>query len=244
MSQSLARFGHNVGAAMKIVLLGVGASVAYGILQDQVTAHVCVEYFTIGHVDFLNLGNPTWIAFEWGFVATWWAGLLLGLPVALLARAGTRRPRLSARDLLRPTLLVLCGVGVVALVAGVTGYFVAKAGGVYLTEPLASAVPRARQVAFLADLWAHDAAYLAGALGAVVLCVWTWRRRSALRRYRRNESPLELASAATAQGATIDRQPAPHRWERVTLRVLLVIGAVSVVLGFLFILVISTLSGL
>src|SRR5438105_3328307 len=33
----------------KILLLSVATAVAYGIVQDQVTARVCVEYFTIGH---------------------------------------------------------------------------------------------------------------------------------------------------------------------------------------------------
>jgi hypothetical protein len=35
--------------SVKIIALCVGAAIAYGVLQDQVTARVCVEYFTIGH---------------------------------------------------------------------------------------------------------------------------------------------------------------------------------------------------
>jgi len=35
--------------AIAIVALCIGSAVAYGILHDQVTARVCVEYFTIGH---------------------------------------------------------------------------------------------------------------------------------------------------------------------------------------------------
>jgi hypothetical protein len=33
-----------------IVLLCVLAAVVYGVLHDQVTARICVEYFTIGHL--------------------------------------------------------------------------------------------------------------------------------------------------------------------------------------------------
>lgn len=235
-----------IGAAIQIVLLGVGAAVTYGILQDQVTAHVCVEYFTIGHIDFFNLGNPTLIAFEWGLIATWWAGLLLGVPIAFIARVGTRRPRLSARDLLRPTLLLQGCVGLVALVAGVTGYGAAKAGAVYLTQPLASAVPHAKQVAFLADLWAHDAAYATGALGGVALGLWTWRRRGAVQRTQRGRGYQENALVSPAGHAPIHAESvrARRRWEIATLRVLLIIGALSVGLGVVFILVISALSGL
>jgi hypothetical protein len=32
-----------------IVLISVGMAVAYGIVHDQITARVCVEYFTIEH---------------------------------------------------------------------------------------------------------------------------------------------------------------------------------------------------
>jgi len=241
-----ARLRRNVCAALQIVLLGVGAAVTYGVLQDQVTAHVCVEYFTIGHTDFFNLGDPTLIAFEWGLIATWWAGLLLGALVACIARVGTRRPRLSARDLLRPTLVVQGCVGLVALVAGVTGYIVAKAGGVSLTQPLASAVPQARQVAFLADLWAHDAAYAAGALGGVALGLWTWRRRGVLQRAQQDRKQQEDALVSPTGRAPGHAEPVHvgRRWETIAFRVLLIVGSFSLVLGVLFILAISALSGL
>jgi len=245
---TFARLRRNVGAAIQIVLLGVGAAVTYGVLQDQVTAHFCVEYFTIGHTDFFNLGDPTLIAFEWGLIATWWAGLALGVLVACIARVGTRRPRLSAHDLLRPTLVVQGCVGLVALIAGVTGYIVAKAGGVSLTQPLASAVPQARQVAFLADLWAHDAAYAAGALGGVALGLWTWRRRGVLQRAQpdrlQQEDALVLASPTGRAPDRAEPGRVPQRWETVAFRGLLMIGSLSLVLGVLFILAISALSGL
>lgn len=225
-----ARLRRNVGAAVQIVLLGVGASVTYGILQDQVTAHVCVEYFTIGHLDFLSLGDPTLIAFEWGLIATWWAGLLLGVPVALVARLGPRPP-LAARDLLRPTLLILGGVGGVALVAGVAGYLAARAGAVSLTEPLASAVPQAKHVAFLTDLWAHDVAYAAGVLGGMALCVWTWRTRGALQQAQRGLPSQEAAFVSTTGSAPIRTEHMPRQWEVITLRVLLLVGGLSLGLG-------------
>lgn len=34
---------------LKIILLCLVSAVGYGILHDQVTARICVEYFTIGH---------------------------------------------------------------------------------------------------------------------------------------------------------------------------------------------------
>ena len=235
------RFFAGLGAAVQIVLLGVGASVAYGILQDQVTAHLYVEYFTIGHVDYLNLGDPTLIAFEWGLIATWWAGLLLGLRVAVGARVGTR-PRLGARDLLRPTLLAMAGVGVVAALAGLVGYLAARSGWVYLVEPLSSAVPRAKHVAFLTDLWAHDAAYLAGVLAAIALCIWTWRRRGTLR-IRLGTQAAHAAATSESDGIAVAAAARPQ-WKVVVLRILLVLGGVSLCLGAMFIVVLSALWGI
>lgn len=35
---------------VRIVAFSIAWAVLYGIVQDEITAHVCVEYFTVGHV--------------------------------------------------------------------------------------------------------------------------------------------------------------------------------------------------
>src|SRR5262245_58028888 len=89
-----------------IVLLGVFAAVLYGILHDQVTARVCVEYFTIGHPPYFNTDSPTLLALGWGFLATWWVGLPLGILLAVAAREG-KRPKRDVQTLFRPVLILL-----------------------------------------------------------------------------------------------------------------------------------------
>src|SRR6266545_7806607 len=101
-------------ASMRIVLLCVLAAVVYGITQDQVTARVCVEYFTIGHLPLFETSSPTLLALGWGTVATWWVGLPLGLALSVAARAGSE-PRRSARDLIRPIARLLGVVGACAI---------------------------------------------------------------------------------------------------------------------------------
>ena len=54
---------------LKIIGLGVVGAVAYGIAHDNVTARVCVEYFTIGHVPIFGTENPTLLALGWGVLA-------------------------------------------------------------------------------------------------------------------------------------------------------------------------------
>jgi hypothetical protein len=168
--------------SLKIILLCVVAAIIYGVLHDQVTARVCVEYFTIGHPLVFRTHSPTLLALGWGVIATWWVGVILGIPAALVSQVGSW-PRYTAAALVRPIgglMLVMAGA---SLLAGVAGYMVAKAGGVWLVEPLASRVPATNHNAFLADLWAHLGAYGVGLLGGIALCGWVLiqRRRMAIR---------------------------------------------------------------
>lgn len=172
---------------IKIIIMGVVAACVYGIVQDQVTARVCVEYFTIGHPPVFNTDSPTLLAFGWGVIATWWVGLPLGLLMGLASRIGSW-PRLTWRDLLRPVAIVLCAMGVISLAAGVAGYFAAKADWVCLGDPLCFRIPAGRHALFLADLWAHLAAYGSGFLGGLALCIWGIVARGRRAVARRNEA--------------------------------------------------------
>src|SRR5881392_3435542 len=100
-----------------IVALCVVAAITYGILHDQVTARVCVEYFTIGHSPIFGTDDPTLLGLAWGFWATWWVGVMLGIPLAAVARIG-KRPKLSAPDLMRPLALLMAVSAASALIAG------------------------------------------------------------------------------------------------------------------------------
>lgn len=163
-------------AALRIIGMGLGAAVLYGILHDQVTARVCVEYFTVGHPRVMESDSPTLLALYWGVVATWWVGLPAGILLAIAARAG-REPRRGARELLRPLMIQLAAMAVLALAAGVAGYACYKGGLVRLVPPLADRLPRERHGVYIADLWAHLASYASGALGTLILCLHTlWRR--------------------------------------------------------------------
>jgi len=162
--------------AIGIVLLSVLAAIVYGIVHDQVTARICVEYFTIGHPPVFHTDSPTLLGLGWGVIATWWVGLFLGVPLAIAARAG-RRPKRSVEQLVRPIGVLLACMAVTALLAGLTGHVLARRGAIVLTGPLNQLVPREKHVAFLTDLWAHSASYLAGFIGGIVLIVITWRSR-------------------------------------------------------------------
>ncbi len=159
-----------------IIALCIGAAVTYGVVHDQVTARVCVEYFTVGHPPIFPTESPTLLGIGWGIIATWWVGLLLGIPLALIARAG-HRPKRDVWSLVRPITILLGVMGGCALLAGLAGLVLGQSGAVYLVEPLASRIPRDRHARFLADLWAHSASYLVGFVGGIVVLVRVWRSR-------------------------------------------------------------------
>jgi hypothetical protein len=164
--------------ALIIILMCIFAAIAYGIIHDQVTARVCVEYFTIGHPPIFGTEDLTLLGIGWGVVATWWVGLLLGIPLAIVARAGSR-PKRSVGSLVRPLVWLMAIMAVCALGAGALGWFLAHYGIVFLVGPIAQALPYQRHVPFIADLWAHSASYLAGFTGGIVVLVIVWRGRDA-----------------------------------------------------------------
>jgi hypothetical protein len=162
--------------SLGIVLMCVAAAVLYGIAHDQITARVCVEYFTVGHPPVFSTADPTLLGLGWGILATWWVGLLLGIPLAVIARAGSR-PKRSVSSLVRPVAGLLVVMAVCAAAAGVLGWVLACRGAVLLVGRLARELPADRHVPFIADLWAHSASYLVGFVGGIVVLVLVWRSR-------------------------------------------------------------------
>lgn len=164
------------------MLLSIAAAVSYGVLHDQITARVCVEYFTIGHPRIVSSESPTILACVWGVVATWWMGVLVGIPLALSARVGPP-VRLNARDLVKPIAILLLTMGILALASGIIGYGVGKSGRVHLPGELSERVPANQHAVFIADWFAHLASYAAGGFGGLGLCGWAilHRRRTQAR---------------------------------------------------------------
>ncbi|MHC4879081.1 MAG: hypothetical protein ACYTGL_21725 [Planctomycetota bacterium] len=164
---------------LAIVLQCVAACVVYGVIHDQFTVRICLEYFTIGHPPVFPTQNPTLLALGWGVIASWWVGVLVGIPLASAARFG-RRPKREPRTLVRPLIYLMTASFVFAACAGLVGWIAASNGLVHLTGPMARTVPPDRHIRFLVDLWIHNASYLAGAVGGFTLIIATlFRRQSA-----------------------------------------------------------------
>ena len=89
----------------KIVLLCMASAIIYGIGHDQVTARVCVEYFTIGHAPLFPTASPTLLALLWDL------GNVVGRPdPRRLGRVGLQGRIVAearAADLTRPIACLL-----------------------------------------------------------------------------------------------------------------------------------------
>ncbi|MBN2294260.1 MAG: hypothetical protein JXM70_17665 [Pirellulales bacterium] len=191
--------------SLKIILLCIVSAVIYGICHDQVTARVCVEYFTVGHAHIFNTTSPTLLAFGWGTLATWWVGLILGILAAVVCRIGSW-PKFQASHLIRPIACLLIVTAVTSLLAGITGYKLAQSSGFVLPEPLGPRVPEDRHALFFADSLAHLAAYVVGALGGLILCVRVLIQRRRVARADesgRVDLPVVVLSRWTARTISI-----------------------------------------
>jgi hypothetical protein len=162
---------------LAIIGLSILAAVVYGVVHDQVTARVCVEYFTIGHPPIFGTDDPTLLGLGWGVIATWWVGAFLGVPLAAFCRWGGE-PRFDAGMLVRPLATMMAVCAIFALAAGLLGWALAANGAIVLIGSMARMVPPEKHVAFLAVGATHLASYAGGGIGGIVLMalVWRWRR--------------------------------------------------------------------
>lgn len=155
-------------AFLAIVILAECAAIGYGVLHDQVTIRICLEYFTEAHPKVLENPSPTVLAATWGVLATWWVGLPLGILLAIAARAGSA-PKRDVASLMRPLggllLVMACAAGVAA--AG--GYLAHALDWHPLSGDWAETLPEERHARFQSAWWAHLTSYGIAAIGGLWL---------------------------------------------------------------------------
>ncbi len=189
-----AKVVEEVKACSEIFVGSVLAACLYGIVNDQVSARVCPEYFTQGFhrrnvEDFpegwlkdtlLTTDSPTKLGLIWGVLGTWWMGAGLSVPIMASARIGSY-PKLRMKDLVKPTGIALGAMGLYSLYEGIRGYRLAASGQIYMDRYLgtddylgiADGTPDESLNAFIANDYAHNAAYGGGVLAALGLSCWT-----------------------------------------------------------------------
>ena len=158
-------------------VLGAGLLTGYGMAQDQISARLCPEYFTVLHNPIPGLTDPTLLGLAWGFLGAAGGGVAMGYAVGLTATVG-RNPQLTVRELLRPMLALVAAVAGVTTITGLSAYRHADMFAIRLDPVLDSRVPTTRHHELFAVASYHLAAYLSAVIGSVILCAWVVRERS------------------------------------------------------------------
>jgi hypothetical protein len=160
----------------KVIVLSVVAACGYGIIHDQITVRVCIEYFTVAHSPLFHTAAPTLLAVCWGVAASAGVGLALGAMLALVSQSDGQAPYPLSR--LGKSILVLLGaMALSAFAAACIGYQLPEHGLVSIPAAFAEAIPEARHSRFMAVWFAHGASYLVGLGGGALLCFRIWRER-------------------------------------------------------------------
>jgi len=112
------------------LLAAVGVALAYGLINDQITATISWEYFFYNKEGYKALGVETppdmaalrIEAVKVGLKATWTVGLLFGVAVLIANNPRKDRPQLAYRRLYRLLWVPLAGAIVLAALLGLAGW--------------------------------------------------------------------------------------------------------------------------
>ncbi len=190
------KHAHEAAEVGKIAVASVAAACLYGIINDQITARICPEYFTKGFhramVQRMSEGwlkstlsttkSPTILGLVWGTIATWWMGAALSVPITLAARVPFgKTPKLTMKDLIKPTAYAFGCMGITALAAGIIGYNKACTDPNFrnLFRHAANGVSEEALPSFIADACAHRSGYASGIVAGLALCGWIVHERYA-----------------------------------------------------------------
>jgi hypothetical protein len=161
---------------LRIVAVCIVTLVAYGIAQDQFTARMSPEYFTIAHPPIEGLTDPTLLGITWGFLGSWWGGFFLGLALAATSTLGSNPP-LPLRDLRWPLAALVLFIAFVSATCGLCAELNGRAFDIAIEENLRSqlADPHPRTIFVVGCI--HMGAYLSAISGSIVVCLWAaWLR--------------------------------------------------------------------
>jgi hypothetical protein len=184
---------------LQIVLLSVLAACSYGVIHDQITARLCIEYFTVAHPPLFHTGSTTLLALCWGVAATAGIGAALGVVLALVSQSDGPTPYPISR--LGRSLLLLAIMAASAFVAGVVGYQLSHGGFISIPSGFSEVLRAQQHDRFMAVWFAHGASYLVGLGGGALLCSTYGGLAASLRSFlcfRTREQPL-CASACLPQ---------------------------------------------
>jgi hypothetical protein len=174
------------GILIAWIIMAVVCSVAYGILNDQITATLSPEYFSVFKLRqytpvFERIGmtdEPTRAqAVVIGALATWWYGLFLGVVLGFSGLVGRGAP-LSTTRYLRTIAQIMAATLAVSILSAAIAYLAAPMINLSPTRwPFLRGVQNARGT--FAIGWWHYGAYLAALPATIIASLRVQRARRA-----------------------------------------------------------------
>ena len=161
----------------KIILLVVGAAAVYGVAHDEITARLCLEYFTLAHPPLFPTNSPTVLALCWGLAATLGVGLLFGLLLAEVSQS-PELPPLPITKLFRPVALVLVVTGLLAAACRLLGIRSVATVGDRAGRAVGRLAPPTAARPIYGRLVYTQRSYLFGLSGAAWVVYRVWKERN------------------------------------------------------------------
>lgn len=163
---------------VRVLLMVVCCAVAYGIVHDQITARICVEYFSVAHPALIHTNSPTLLGLFWGIMATFWVGIALGIPLALASQCrSSEQAPVPISELFGRVTKLLVIAAIAAVCAGVAGFCLSQNRLVSLPFGLEEVIPQDRHHRFVAVWYAHNASYLIAVCGGIWMIFQIWKAR-------------------------------------------------------------------
>ncbi|MCY2951258.1 MAG: hypothetical protein NTU53_04680 [Planctomycetota bacterium] len=166
------------------LLFAAGVAMAYGVVNDLITAGISWEYYYYGKGLDVVLGAtvpPAVGALRWeaavvGMKSTWTAGLIGGVALLIANNPRKGREQLPYGALCGLVPMMVAWAGLWAAVLGVVGYmgFLARFSGDF-AELVREDLFRPRR--FMCVYGIHLGGYVGGLIGAIAGVVWIVRKR-------------------------------------------------------------------
>lgn len=160
----------------RVILLCVLVAITYGVIHDEITARLCVEYFTVAHPPLFQTESPTILGFCWGIAATVGIGVILGAILAEVSQS-EGRPPVPVTRLFHSLLILSAAMAFAASLAGLLGFELSNRAIILLPLTLTYRIPPAQHDRFMAVWFAHGASYLVGLSSGAILILRIWRER-------------------------------------------------------------------
>lgn len=155
--------------SFKIILSTFLLAISYGIIHDLVTAHLCLEYFTKGHPKLIESESPILLACTWGFVATWWLALPMGLLISFFNQFG-HYPPLGFTEIFHLLKNLALFMFLFVFLSGILGFLLSELNVIFLISDLSQQIHPSKHSKFLAAGFAHGSSYVSGIIGSLVIC--------------------------------------------------------------------------